>query len=152
VAGDANLDEDDGINAINVTPLVDVMLVLLVIFMATTTTIQDSEAMRVDKPDAKTGTKLEPNPHQILLICTKEGAYSIDRVKVTESDPAARDKTIKDAIASKVKEDKDLQGVIMCDEGAEVGVMVHLIDLLRDAGVKKYAIATEKPQPKQPGA
>jgi tRNA pseudouridine13 synthase len=41
--------------------------------------------------------------------------------------------------------------VIMCDEGAEVGAMVHLIDLLRDAGVKKYAIATEKPQPK-PGA
>jgi biopolymer transport protein ExbD len=151
VAGDVNLDEDDGINAINVTPLVDVMLVLLVIFMATTTTIQDSEAMRVDKPDAKTGTKLEPNPHQILLMCTKEGAYSIDRVKVTEADPAARDKTIKDAISSKVKEDKDLQGVIMCDEGAEVGAMVHLIDLLRDAGVKKYAIATEKPQPK-PGA
>ncbi len=40
MAGDANLDEDEGINNINVTPLVDVMLVLLIIFMVTTTKIQ----------------------------------------------------------------------------------------------------------------
>ncbi|MEZ4454272.1 MAG: biopolymer transporter ExbD [Nannocystaceae bacterium] len=149
MAGDANLDEDEGINSINVTPLVDVMLVLLVIFMATTTTIQDSEAMRVDKPDAATGTKIEPNPHQILLMCTKDGSYAIDRITVKETDEAARDKVITSAIEAKVKEDKELQGVIQCDEGAQVGAMVHLIDLLRAAGVKKYAIATEKPKPKQ---
>ncbi|MCA9636495.1 MAG: biopolymer transporter ExbD [Myxococcales bacterium] len=149
MAADTNADDDDGINSINVTPLVDVMLVLLVIFMATTTTIQDSEAMRVDKPDAKTGTKLEPNPHQILLMCTKEGSYAIDRIKVDGETDDKRDQVIKDAIAAKLKEDQDLQGVIQCDEAAQVGAMVHLIDLLRDSGVKKYAIATEKPKPQE---
>ena len=79
MAGDANLDEDEGINNINVTPLVDVMLVLLIIFMVTTTKIQESEAMAVDKPDASTGQKLETNKHQILLICTKDGTISVDR-------------------------------------------------------------------------
>ena len=149
MAADTNADDDDGINSINVTPLVDVMLVLLVIYMATTTTIQDSEAMRVDKPDAKTGTKLEPNPHQILLMCTKEGSYAIDRIKVDGETDDKRDQVIKDAIAAKLKEDQDLQGVIQCDEAAQVGAMVHLIDLLRDSGVKKYAIATEKPKPQE---
>ena len=149
MAADTNADDDDEINSINVTPLVDVMLVLLVIFMATTTTIQDSEAMRVDKPDAKTGTKLEPNPHQILLMCTKEGSYAIDRIKVDGETDNKRDQVIKDAIAAKLKEDQDLQGVIQCDEAAQVGAMVHLIDLLRDSGVKKYAIATEKPKPQE---
>ncbi|MCA9657742.1 MAG: biopolymer transporter ExbD [Myxococcales bacterium] len=149
MAADTNLDDDEGINSINVTPLVDVMLVLLVIFMATTTTIQDSEAMRVDKPDANTGTKIEPNPHQILLMCTSDGSYSIDRVAVRGDTEEERDKVIKDAIAAKVKDDKELQGVIQCDEAAQVGAMVHLIDLLREQGVKKYAIATEKPKPKE---
>jgi biopolymer transport protein ExbD len=140
VAGDTNLDEDDGINNINVTPLVDVMLVLLIIFMVTTTKIQESEALAVDKPDANTGQKLDTNSHQILLICTKDGTITADRK------PMADDTAIKSAITAKLAENRDLQGVIQCDEEANVRSMVHLIDLLRDAGVKKYAIATEKPK------
>ena len=50
----------------------------------------------------------------------------------------------------KLKQDPDLQGIVQCDTKAEVGRMVHLIDLLRQAGVKKYAIATEQP-PKEEG-
>jgi biopolymer transport protein ExbD len=144
MAGDANLDEDEGINNINVTPLVDVMLVLLIIFMVTTTKIQESEAMAVDKPDANTGQKLETNKKQILLICAKDGTITADRR------PMTGDADIKAAITAKLAEDRDLQGVIQCDEEANVRSMVHLIDLLREAGVKKYAIATEKPKPQAP--
>ncbi len=146
MAGDSNLDDDDGINNINVTPLVDVMLVLLIIFMVTTTKIQESEAMAVDKPDANTGQKLEPNKHQILLVCTKDGSITADR------QPMADDAAIKAVITAKLAEDRDLQGVIQCDQEASVGTMVHIIDLLREAGVKKYAIATEKPKPITTGA
>ena len=144
MAGDTNLDEDDGINNINVTPLVDVMLVLLIIFMVTTTKIQESEALAVNKPDATTGQKLDPKANQILLICTKEGTITADRK------PMADDAAIKTAITAKLAENRDLQGVIQCDEEANVRSMVHLIDMLREAGVKKYAIATEKPKPQAP--
>ncbi len=142
MAGDANLDDDDGIHSINITPLVDVMLVLLIIFMVTTTKIQESEAMAVDKPDANTGQKLDANKNQILLVCAKDGTITADR-KPMPDDPA-----IKAAITEKLAENRDLQGVIQCDEEAQVRTMVHLIDLLRETGVKKYAIATEKPKPK----
>ena len=138
-------DDDDGINSINVTPLVDVMLVLLIIFMVTTTKIQASEAMNINKPDAQTGTKMEPNPNQIFLQCGKDGSYYVDRIKL-EAQGSARDQAIRQAIEAKLKESRDLQGVIQCDEEASVGAMVHLMDLLRESGVKQYAVATEKPK------
>ena len=49
------------------------------------------------------------------------------------------------AVTSRVGQNPELQGIVQCDTEAQVGAMVHLIDLLRDNGVKKYAIATEKP-------
>jgi biopolymer transport protein ExbD len=142
VSADLNADDDEGINSINVTPLVDVMLVLLIIFMVTTTKIQESEALAIDKPDAQTGQKLEPKQHHILLTCAKDGKLEVDH-KPVEGDAA-----IKDAITRKLAEGRDLQGIIQCDEEAQVRAMIHLIDLLREAGVKKYAIATEKPKAK----
>lgn len=142
MAADLNHDDEEGINSINVTPLVDVMLVLLIIFMVTTTKIQETEALAIDKPDAQTGQKLEPKQHHILLSCVKDGTITVDRKPVTD------DAAIKDAITRKLAESRELQGVIQCDEEAQVRSMIHLIDLLREAGVKKYAIATEKPKAK----
>ncbi|MCA9715334.1 MAG: biopolymer transporter ExbD [Myxococcales bacterium] len=136
--------DDEEITSINVTPLVDVMLVLLIIFMVTTTTIQASEAMNINKPDANTGQTMETNPNQIFLQCAKDGSVFVDRQKIA---PADVDKTIKDAIAVKLSDNQELQGVIQCDEEAPVGAMIHLMDLLRESGVKKYAVATEKPKP-----
>lgn len=142
MAADLHSDDEEGITSINVTPLVDVMLVLLIIFMVTTTKIQESEALAVDKPDAQTGQKMEPKAHHILLSCHKDGQITVD------NKPATDDATIKDAIVRKLAEGRDLQGIIQCDEEAQVRTMIHLIDLLREAGVKKYAIATEKPKAK----
>ncbi len=136
--------EDQEITGINVTPLVDVMLVLLIIFMVTTTTIQASEAMNINKPDAQTGQTMESNPNQIFLQCAKDGSVFVDRQKIA---PEEVDRTIRDAIKVKLADNKDLQGVIQCDEEANVGAMIHLMDLLRESGVKKYAVATEKPKP-----
>jgi biopolymer transport protein ExbD len=133
-------DDDDGITGINITPMVDIMLVLLVIFMVTTTTINQVEGMQVDKPDAATGKTLDEIPQSILLVCHADGSYVVD------GDPLDKDEDIIERIKAKLENNSDLQGVVQCDEAAQVGKMVHLIDLLRNNGVKKYAIATEKPE------
>ena len=135
----ADLDDGEGINGINVTPLVDIILVLLVIFMVTTTTIQQVEGMEVDKPDAATGQSVENLPKSILLVCHSDGRFVVDG-KVMDGDAP-----IEAAIRDKARQNPDLQGIVQCDEAAKVADMVHLIDLLRANGVKKYAIATEKP-------
>jgi biopolymer transport protein ExbD len=136
VAG-GTVDDDDEITGINVTPLVDITLVLLIIFMVTTSIISNAEGLQVAKPEAATGEKLQDS--SVLLVCTADGTIQVDGVTM-ESDAAIVDK-----LTDKLVEDRNLQGIVQCDESAEVGQMVHLIDLMRDAGVKKYAIATKKP-------
>lgn len=135
----AALDDDEGeITGINVTPLVDITLVLLIIFMVTTSVITNQEGLAVDKPEAASGTTIEGT--SVLIQCAHDGKTAVDGKEVTT------DAEIKDAIATKLATDRGLQGIVQCDEKAEVGRMVHLIDLLRDAGVTKYAIATKKPE------
>lgn len=138
------LDDDDEITGINITPMVDIILVLLVIFMVTTTTINEIEGMEVDKPDASSGQNIEDLPQSIVLMCRGSDEFAIDGVPV-EGDQAAIDKKIGAEVKSRVKLNPELQGIVQCDTEAQVGSMVHLIDLLRENGVTKYAIATEKP-------
>lgn len=135
-----SVDDGDEIAGINVTPLVDIMLVLLIIFMVTTSMITnvDQEGLAVDKPEASSGSTIEGA--SILIQCDPEGKIAVDAKEVTS------DEEIKSAIAAKLAEDPDTQGIVQCDEQSNVGQMVRLIDLLRDAGVKKYAIATKKPK------
>lgn len=133
-------DDEEEITSINVTPLVDITLVLLIIFMVTTTVISrtDEEGLGIDKPEASTGTKIEGE--SILIMCDESGAVLVD------GEAVEGDRAITEKITDKLVEDRELQGIVLCDEEAQVGKMVHLIDLMRDAGVKKYAIATKKPE------
>jgi len=135
--GGFDSDDDAEITAINVTPLVDVTLVLLIIFMVTTTAITNPEGVRVTKPEAASGEKLERE--SILLVCDADGSITVDGEKVDG------DAEIQDKITDKLARDEQLQGIVQCDTSADVGQMVRLIDLLRTSGVKKYAIATKKP-------
>ena len=132
-------DDDDEITTINVTPLVDITLVLLIIFMVTTSVISKSEGLAVDKPEAASGNTIEGA--SILIQCTDDGKIAVDGNEIEGGDGP-----LVEAITDKLLEDKDLQGIVQCDEKAQVGMMVHLIDLLRESGVKKYAIATKKPE------
>lgn len=143
MAGGA-LDDDEEITAINITPMVDIILVLLVIFMVTTATINKIEGMEVDKPDAASGKNIDELPKSIVLMCRDEGEFAIDGQPV-EGTQAQIDEAIGVEIEARVAQNAELQGIVQCDTKAEVGAMVHLIDLLRDHGVTKYAIATEQP-------
>ncbi len=138
----ANFDDDDGINAINITPMVDIMLVLLVIFMVTTTTINQMQGMQIDKPDAKTGQKIEDLPKHMIVACRDDGVFLVDGEEMKD------DAMLVAKIKAGVAENPDIQGVLMCDEEAKVGGMMHLLDVMRDNGIKKYAVATEPPKPK----
>jgi biopolymer transport protein ExbD len=99
--------------------------------------ITNQEGLAIDKPEASSGSTIEGA--SILLQCDADGNIAVD------AKPAASDDEIKAAIAAKLAEDPAVQGIVQCDEKSNVGEMVRLIDLLRDAGVKKYAIATKKP-------
>jgi biopolymer transport protein ExbD len=126
-----------GIVGINITPMVDIMLVLLVIFMVTTTAITESENIPIDKPDAATGqSSSEPSP-TLHIVCGSDGALAVDGETVKPGQLGA-------VLASR-SYDEETQAVLACDEAASVGQLVRIIDALRIAGINRYAVATEQP-------
>ena len=127
-------DDDDLISEINVTPLVDVVLVLLIIFMVTATYIVRA-SIEVDLPRAAHGG--EATGTILSVILTKDGQVFLDGVRRSEEELVAR---TKEAVAR----DGDARVVISADKGALHGAVVRVIDLVRGAGATRFAIHVEK--------
>lgn len=125
-------DEDSGrmITDINVTPLVDITLVLLIIFMVTTTYIVNP-SIKVDLPKAATGTDQVRTTLAVTL--TKEGQLYLN------DEPADEDKIAK-KIAADLPKNPDLQAIIAADTVVPHGRVVRIIDVVKRAGVRKFAI------------
>jgi biopolymer transport protein ExbD len=132
MAGGASSDDDDGmISAINITPMVDVVLVLLVIFMVTARIIH-AQGMPMDLPKAASGESIQ-------TVFSVE--LSADGKTFVDSEQVASDAAIsKLAEASKLK-NPEIRAVIRADQKVEHGRVIHVLDLLKRAGVAKIAFA-----------
>ena len=135
MAGSAQ--QDDGeITGINVTPLVDIMLVLLIIFMVTATYIV-KEAIEIDLPKAAAGG--ESTARTLSIVITREGKSYLDGAEITE-----------DALVRKIQEAPEkrdeMQALISADREAMHGAVVRMLDVLKQQGVTKFAIEIEKAQ------
>ena len=115
---------------INVTPLVDIMLVLLIIFMLTAHLIA-KQAIEVELPRAANSTTLKPTTLAITL--TKEGAVYLDDKPITPD-------ALKAAIAAAVAKDAKTQAVISGDKAVSHGRVVWVLDLVKSLGVTSFAI------------
>ncbi len=134
MAGTASKFEDDEagrmITDINVTPLVDITLVLLIIFMVTTTYIVNP-SIKVDLPKAVSGS--DQTRTTLALTLTKDGQLYLNGDR---SDEAA----VVKQIATELPKNPDLQAIIAADKVVPHGSVVHIIDLVKRAGVHKFAI------------
>ncbi len=124
-------DEEGLISGINVTPLVDVTLVLLIIFMVTAKIIV-SRGMPMDLPKAASGEEVQ----QIFSVeLTVDGKTMIDGKVVKDDDAVGK-------LAKTAREkNKELRAVIRADRKVEHGRVIHVLDLLKRAGVAKIAFA-----------
>jgi len=134
MAGGASDPGDDGINEINVTPLVDIMLVLLIIFMVTATYIVH-ESIEIQLPRAAHGG--ETTNQTFAVMVTKEDQIYLNGIQVTDSGLVAE---VQKAAAAGA----DIQAVIGGDKAASHGAVTHVLDVLKGAGVTKFAIQIEK--------
>jgi biopolymer transport protein ExbD len=128
-------DDDSGrmITDINVTPLVDIVLVLLIIFMVTTTYIVNP-SIKVDLPKAATGS--DQVKTTLGLTLTKDGSLYLNGDK-------SDDGGVQRYIAAELPKNPDLQAVIAADKVVPHGSVVHVIDLVKRAGIRKFAINVE---------
>ena len=134
MAGTLDSDDDDMIVGINVTPLVDVVLVLLIIFMVTATYIVRA-AIEVDLPRAAHGG--ETTGALLSVIVTREGDLYLDGVKRSEAELVERARAAAAA-------NPDARAIISADRGALHGAVVRVIDVVKGAGISRFAINIEK--------
>ncbi len=122
-------DDDELITAINVTPLVDVVLVLLIILMVTATAIV-SKTIPMELPEAATG---EATPTTLAVSIDEEGALFLDARPVNEEELRAQIRAAREA-------DAEVRAVIAADGRIPHRRVVQVIDLLRQERVTKFAI------------
>lgn len=123
-----------GIVGINVTPMVDVVLVLLIIMMVSATYIV-SQSLKVQLP--KTASSDETVSKTYVVTVTKEGNYFFNDKPITKQ---ALSEQFRAARAAS----KDVNLVITADEDAHHGKVVAVIDLAKVEGITKFAINVEK--------
>src|SRR5882757_2784656 len=127
-------DDEDAITGINVTPLVDVTLVLLIIFMVTASYIV-KETIEVELPRAAHGG--ETVQKTFALLVTREGQTFLNGVPVDDQSLVAEVEKAKSA-------GEDVQAIVGADKNATHGTVTHLLDVLKGAGVTKFAIQIER--------
>ena len=123
-----------GISGINVTPLVDVVLVLLIILMVSSTYIV-AQTLKVQLPKARSTDGTADKPHTIAVL--KNGTLTWDEAQVNE-DTAV--KNMKDAVAA----DPEFSLVVSADKEVQHGRVVHVLDIAKLAGVVKFAINVQQ--------
>jgi biopolymer transport protein ExbD len=137
VAGGAQ-EADEAITGINVTPLVDITLVLLIIFMVTASYIV-SPAIKVDLPKAASGT--EQAKTTLALTLAKDGALYLNGER-------SSDEVVVRYIKGELPKNPDLQAIIAADGGVPHRDVIHVIDLVKRTGVHRFAINVD---PNMPG-
>jgi biopolymer transport protein ExbD len=127
-------DSEDEITDINVTPLVDVMLVLLVIFMVTASYITN-QSIEVRLPQADTGGESKQTVNLAFVVDKESNLYLDGQPLSFEQLP--------DIIKGRSAAQPNTQAIIAADQGTPHGTVIKLIDTIRKNGITDFAINVE---------
>jgi len=131
MAGSANGNDEELISAINVTPLVDIVLVLLIVLMVTSSYLVN-KSINVELPKASTGEATNPT---LSISLDVAGKLYLDGQGIEEANLQQR-------IHTAYQADHDIKAVISADGRVTHAQVVAVIDLLRKEKVTKFAINT----------
>jgi biopolymer transport protein ExbD len=124
---------DEPLTAINVTPLVDVMLVLLVIFMVTAR-LDEDHALPLDLPQASSG---ESAQRTLSVAIDAAGVRRVDGVAAPD------DQALRMLALERYARHPDTRTIIMASSRAAHGEVMRVLDTLRQIGISKVAFAVE---------
>jgi biopolymer transport protein ExbD/biopolymer transport protein TolR len=122
---------------INVTPMADVMLVLLIIFMVVTPMLQKGTPVEMAKTHNPTDMPDADHDDAVLVGITRDGKFYLGQDKVNIDDLAGK---VNDLLANKL----DKTVFVKSDHRAKYGDVVQVVDNIRNAGVDKIGLLTER--------
>jgi len=125
--------DQDSISQINITPLVDVMLVLLIIFMVTAPILQ--QGVHVDLPEV-TAAPLAGSEEQLVVVVTRDG-------KLQLNDAPLKVDELNRKLSAILSVKPDRQVYLRADKNVAYGKVVEVMAAVRAAGVRKLGMITE---------
>jgi biopolymer transport protein TolR len=126
-------ESNESISQINITPFVDVMLVLLIIFMVTAPILQ--QGVNVDLPQVTVGP-LTGKDEQLVVIVTRDG-------KVQLNDSPLKVEELQKKLAAILQVRPDREVYLRADKNVPYGKVVEVMAAARNAGVRKLGMVTE---------
>lgn len=127
-------DDNDVMADMNVVPLVDIILVVLIIFMVTAPMFM-KPTINVNLPKAASGDQTAPSKLNIAL--TADGRINLNGTFVDEE-------TVKAKALEELAKNTEVQAIISADKDVPHGKVIGLLDIVKGAGVKKFAISIDK--------
>ena len=125
---------------INVTPFVDVMLVLLIIFMVTAPMLE--KGVDVALPEVENAPNLSTAKEPLVVTVTRDGAIKLERHRVDT--PEQLGPVLKQVLAGR----QDQTVYLEADRAVPYGRVVQVMAAIRQAGVTKLGMVAEEPDPK----
>jgi len=140
MSGPGDGGDEEGIFAdINITPLTDIFLVLLIIFMVTSSVMATAEGrsgVKVNLPRGAT-KEISTGAHDITIAITTDGKMVVDGKEVAAD-------TLRGMFESAKARDPETQVIVQADEATHHGRVVAVMELAKAAGLRRLAIATKR--------
>ena len=132
---------------INLTPLIDIVFLLLIFFMVSTTFSKESQ-LRIRLPDASPDSEVEQRPSRLVVAITKSGDYSIRGPnESTGHHLLSREQSVlAQAMAKGAQGTDELVVVIRADRKTPHEAVVRVMDVARKLGLVRITFATQKPR------
>ena len=132
-----NLNKNSTLSDINVTPLVDVMLVLLIIFMVTAPLLETkNQSINLNLPKVKTGQKANINETAIIVSIDKQGVIYLN-------DSEIKQLNLKKKLEILFSDRSKKEIFLKADSLIPYGNVMRIMDLIRSSGIKKISMVTE---------
>ena len=125
---------DDVIADINIVPLVDIILVVLIIFMVTAPALM-KPSVKVELPSAASGDETQPSLLQVAI--TADGRVHINNQEVDESEARS-------LAQNEFDKNPEVQAIVAADRDVSYGFVIQVLDWIKSVGIKKFAVTTDK--------
>jgi biopolymer transport protein ExbD len=127
-----DLDEEEA--GINITPMLDIVFIMLIFFIVTTSFVKET-GIEVNRPDAQTAVRNERG--NILIAITESGDIWMDKRKIDV-------RAVRANVERMLAERPEGAVIVQADKFSQAGVMVTVMDQVRLAGVENVSIAASK--------
>ena len=126
---------------VEVTPLIDVVFLLLIFFMVSTTFIRDA-ALAVDLPEAE-GVRMDREAGDIEVRVGAAGDYAVNGKPLTRNGPQTLLRALRDAQRDTQTASSDARVVVAADAAARHDAVVHVLDAAKRLGLTRIRILTQ---------